>query len=95
MSDATPSGGWSRSPDNQRRYDLIWGLVIAVLGLILLITSFMVQNLVPLTVRGAITIIMTVGVAASARWLCVLSPRGCHDGTALVPLAPIAIAVFA
>jgi putative tricarboxylic transport membrane protein len=87
MSDATPSGGWSRSPEDQRRYDLSWGLVIAVLGLILLITSFLVQNPVPLTVRGAIVIFAAVGFAVSAGLLRVQNPQDFYGGMSLILLA--------
>jgi putative tricarboxylic transport membrane protein len=87
MSDATPSGGWSRSPDDQRRYDLAWGLVIAGLGLILLITSFMVQNPVPLTVRGAIVIFAAVGLAVSAGLLRVQNQQDFYGGMSLILLA--------
>jgi len=86
MSDVT-SGGWSRSPENQRRYDLFSGVVIVVLGLILLTTSFLVQNPVPLTVRGAIVIFTAVGVAVSAGWLRPLNPQDFYGGMALILLS--------
>ncbi len=61
MSDATPSGDWSRSAAARRQYDLIGGLVLAAAGLALLATSFLLHNPVPLTVRGAIVIFTAVG----------------------------------
>ena len=90
MSDATSSGGWSRPPEAARRYDLIGGLVLAGVGLVLFATSFMVQNPVPLTVRGAIVIFMAVGIAVSARLVRVFSPQDFYGGMALILLALIA-----
>ena len=66
MSDATPSGDWSRSAAAQRQYNLIGGAILAVAGLVLFATSFLLQNPVPLTVRGAIVIFIAVGIAISA-----------------------------
>jgi putative tricarboxylic transport membrane protein len=91
MSDAVPSGGWSRSPDDQRRYDLVGGLVVAVLGLVLLATSFMLQNPVPLTVRGAVVIFAAVGIAVSAGWVRVLNPQDFYGGMSLILLALTAL----
>ena len=45
-------GDLARSPESERQYDFIGGLTLAVLGAILLATSFLVHNPVPLTVRG-------------------------------------------
>ena len=91
MSDAVPSGGWSRSPDDQRRYDLVGGLAIAVFGLVLLTTSFMLQNPVPLTVRGAVVIFVAVGIAVSAGWVRVLNPQDFYGGMSLILLALTAL----
>ncbi len=63
MSDATPSGDWSRSAAAQRQYNLVGGAILAVAGLILLATSFLLQNPVPLTVRGSVVIFTAVGIA--------------------------------
>ena len=90
MSDASSSGGWSRSPEDARRYNLIGGLVLAAVGLILFTASFMLQNPVPLTVRGAIVIFMAVGIAASVRLLRVLNPQDFYGGMALILLALVA-----
>ena len=87
MSDATPSGDWVRSADAQRQYNVTGGAVLAVLGLILLATSFLVQNPVPLTVRGAIVIFIAVGIAISAGWLRVLCPQDVYGGMALILLS--------
>ena len=87
MSDAMPSGGWSRSPQAQRRYDFSWGLVIAALGLILLATSFMLQNPVPLTVRGAIVIFIAVGIAVTMGMLRVQNQQDFYGGMSLALLA--------
>jgi putative tricarboxylic transport membrane protein len=90
MSDATSSGGWSRPPEAARRYDLVGGLVLAGLGLLLFASSFMLQNPVPLTVRGAIVIFMAVGIAVSAGLVRVLNPQDFYGGMALILLALIA-----
>ena len=83
-------GAWSRSAEDARRYDLYGGLVLVALGLILFATSFMLQNPVPLTVRGAIVIFIAVGIAVSARLLRVLNPQDFYGGMALILLALIA-----
>jgi len=86
MSDLA-SGRWSRTPEGRRRYDFVAGLVIVVLGLILLTSSFMVQNPVPLTVRGSVVIFIAVGVAVSAGWLTVLNQHDFYGGMSLLLLA--------
>ena len=78
MSDATPSGDWSRSAAAQRQYNLIGGAILAVAGLVLLATSFMLQNPVPLTVRGAVVIF--TALATVAIFLVVLSLNLLGDG---------------
>ena len=83
-------GAWSRTPEAARRYDLFGGLTLAVLGLILFATSFMLQNPVPLTVRGAIVIFMALGIAVSAGLVRVLNPQDFYGGMALILLALIA-----
>jgi len=90
MSDATPSGDWSRSAQERQRYDLISGLVLAGAGLALLLTSFLVQNPVPLTVRGAVVIFTAVGIAVSFGLLRVQNPQDFYGGMALIMLALIA-----
>ena len=86
MSDV-PSGEWSRSPENQRQYDLYGGLALVVLALILFISSFLLQNPVPLTVRGSVVIFGAVGIAVSAGWLRVLNPQDFYGGMALILLS--------
>jgi putative tricarboxylic transport membrane protein len=90
MSDETPSGDWSRSAAEARRYNLFGGLVLVGFGLVLFATSFMLQNPVPLTVRGAIIIFIAVGIAISAGLLRVQNPQDVYGGMALILLALIA-----
>ena len=90
MSDATPSGSWARAAHAQQRYDLITGLILAAAGLALLATSFMLQNPVPLTVRGAIVIFTAVGLAVSFGFLRVQNPQDFFGGMALILLSLIA-----
>ena len=84
MSDASV---FSRSPEGERRYDLIGGLVLVVLGLILFATSFLLQNPVPLTVRGSIVIFIAVGIAVSAGLLRVHNQQDFYGGMALILLS--------
>jgi putative tricarboxylic transport membrane protein len=90
MSDVIPSGGWSRSPENQRRYDLVGGTVLAVLGVGLLIWSFYLRNPVPLTVRGAIVIFACVGAAVAAGILRPVNAQDFYGGMALILLSLVA-----
>ena len=90
MSDATPSGDWSRSAAAQRQYHLIGGAILAVAGLVLLATSFLLQNPVPLTVRGSVVIFTAVGIAISAGLLRVQNAQDVYGGMALILLALIA-----
>jgi putative tricarboxylic transport membrane protein len=90
MSDATPSGEWSRSTEEQRRYNLISGLVFTVFGCILLATSFMLQNPVPLTVRAAIVIFIAVSFAISFGLLPVLNQQDVFGSLGLILLALVA-----
>src|SRR3954463_10130902 len=90
MTDATPSGDWSRSAGAERQYNLVGGAILAAAGLVLLATSFMLQNPVPLTVRGSIIIFVAVGIAVSANLLRVLNPQDFYGGMALILLALVA-----
>jgi hypothetical protein len=90
MSDATPSGDWSRSAAAQRQYNLVGGAILVVAGLVLLATSFLLQNPVPLTVRGSIVIFTAVGIAISAGLLRVQNQQDVYGGMALVLLSLIA-----
>jgi putative tricarboxylic transport membrane protein len=87
MSDATPSGEWTRSAEAQRKYNLVGGAILTVLGLILLATSFLLQNPVPLSVRGAVIIFTAVGIAISAGLLRVQNPQDVYGGMALILLS--------
>jgi len=87
MSDVAPSSEWSRSPDDQRRYDLIGGLVLFVLAAILFATSFLLQNPVPFTVRGSVVIFGAVGIAVAIGWLRVQNSQDFYGGMALILLA--------
>ena len=53
-------------------------------------TSFLLQNPVPLTVRGAIIVFIAVRIAVSAGLLRVLNPQDFYGGMALILLALIA-----
>jgi putative tricarboxylic transport membrane protein len=90
MSDATPSGDWARSAEAQRQYNLYGGAVLAVLGLTLLATSFLLQNPVPLAVRSAIVIFIAVGIAISAGLLRVQNQQDVYGGMALILLSLVA-----
>ena len=90
MSDAMPSGDWSRSAAAQRQYNLVGGAILAAAGLVLLATSFLVQNPVPLTVRGSVVIFAAVGIAISAGLLRVRNPQDVYGGMALILLALVA-----
>jgi putative tricarboxylic transport membrane protein len=90
MSDAVPSGGWSRTPEGQKKYDFYGGLTLLVLALILLATSFFLQNPVPLTVRGSIVIFGAVGIAVAFGMLRVQNPQDFYGGMALILLALVA-----
>jgi putative tricarboxylic transport membrane protein len=87
MSDATPSGDWSRSAAAQRQYNLKGGAVLAAVGLLLLVWSFFLQNSVPLAVHAAIVIFIAVGIAISAGLLRVLNPQDVYGGLALILLS--------
>jgi putative tricarboxylic transport membrane protein len=90
MSDATPSGDWSRSAEAQRKYNLVGGAILAVAGLVLLASSYLLQNPVPLTVRGSVVIFTAVGIAISAGLLRVQNPQDVYGGMALILLSLVA-----
>jgi len=90
MSDATPSGDWSRSAAARRQYNLVGGLALAAVGLLLFACSFLLQNPVPLTVRGAIVVFVAVGIAISAGLLRVQNPQDVYGGMALILLSLVA-----
>ena len=84
MSDVSDS--LSRTPDEQKTYDYYAGIGLAVAGAILLATSFMVRNPVPLTVRGAIVLFMAGGLAVTFGFLRVKNQQDFYGGMALVLL---------
>jgi putative tricarboxylic transport membrane protein len=90
MSDATPSGDWTRSAAARRQYNLVGGSILAVAGLVLLATSFLLHNPVPLTVRAAVVIFVAVGIAISLGLLRVQNPQDVYGGMALILLSLIA-----
>src|SRR3954465_13324773 len=90
MSDAMPSGDWSRSAAAQRQYNLVGGAILAAAGLILLASSFLLHNPVPLTVRASVVIFAAVGIAISAGLLRVRNPQDVYGGMALILLALVA-----
>jgi putative tricarboxylic transport membrane protein len=79
-----------RTPENQKQYDFYGGITLAVLGAILLATSFMVRNPVPLTVRGSIVIFIAAGLAVTLHFLHVKNQQDFYGGMALILLALIA-----
>src|SRR3954469_20060711 len=90
MSDAMPSGDWSRSAAAQRQYNLVGGAILAAAGLILLASSFLLHNPVPLTVRASVVIFIAVGIAISAGLLRVQNPQDVYGGMALILLSLVA-----
>jgi len=79
-----------RSPEEQKRYDFFAGLTLAGAGAVLLATSFLLRNPVPLTVRGAIVLFIAAGVAVTLGFLNVKNQQDFYGGMALVLLALIA-----
>jgi putative tricarboxylic transport membrane protein len=88
MSDA--QGALTRTPEEQRQYDFQGGVFLAVVGGILLLTSFLVRNPVPLTVRGSIVIFMAMGIAVAMRFIQVKNQQDFYGGMALILLALVA-----
>lgn len=84
------SGDLIRTPEGQKQYDLYAGALLAVLAAVLLLTSFMVRNPVPLTVRGAIVLFMAAGLAVSFRFLDVKNQQDFYGGMGLIYLSLIA-----
>ena len=84
------SADLARTVDNQKQYDFYGGITLAVLGAILLATSFLVRNPVPLTVRAAIVLFMAVGLAVSLRFLDVKNQQDFFGGMALILLTLVA-----
>jgi putative tricarboxylic transport membrane protein len=87
MSDATSSGGMSRVEEARRRYNLIGGLILTAAAIVLLLTSFLLHNPVPLAVRAAIIVFGAVSIAISAGLLKVQNPQDVYGGMALILLS--------
>lgn len=83
MSDATSSGG-RHVEEARRRHDLLAGSIIAFLGLVLLMGSFLVHNPVPLAVRASIIVYIAVGIAFASGLLKIQSPQDVIGGMALI-----------
>jgi putative tricarboxylic transport membrane protein len=79
-----------RTAEEQRQYDRYGGIALAVLGALLLLTSFMVRNPVPLTVRGSIILFIAAGVAVTLRYLDVKNQQDFYGGMMLILLALVA-----
>ena len=88
MSDVSDS--LSRTPDEQKSYDFYGGITLAVAGGLLLATSFLVRNPVPLTVRGAIVLFMATSLAVTLRFLHVKNQQDFYGGMGLILLALVA-----
>jgi hypothetical protein len=80
----------TRVEEARRRYNLIGGSILTVAGLVLLSTSFLLHNPVPLTVRAAIIVFAAVSIAISAGLLRVQNPQDVYGGMALILLALVA-----
>jgi putative tricarboxylic transport membrane protein len=90
MSDAASSGSGLRVEEARRRYNLIGGAILTVVGLGLLGSSFLLHSPVPLAVRAGIIVFTAVGIAISAGLLKVQNPQDVYGGMALVFLALVA-----
>jgi putative tricarboxylic transport membrane protein len=90
MSDAASSGSGLRVEEARRRYNLIGGAILAIVGLGLLGSSFLVHSSVPLAVRAGILVFTAVGIAIAAGLLKVQNPQNVYGGMALVLLALVA-----
>jgi putative tricarboxylic transport membrane protein len=77
-----------RVVEARRRYHLTGGAILAAAGLVLLASSFLLHNPVPLTVRAGIVVFIAVGIAISAGLIKVQSPQDVYGGMALI-LVPL------
>lgn len=89
MSDVT-SDGLTRTPEEQKKYSFYGGITLTLVGVLLLVTSFMVRNPVPFAVRGAIVLFIAVGLAVSLRFLDVKNQQDFFGGMGLILLALVA-----
>jgi putative tricarboxylic transport membrane protein len=87
MADVHSSGDWSRAEAARKQYNFVGGSILTVCGIVLFATSFLLQNPVPLTVYGSITIFTAVGVAIAAGLVRVQNPQNVYGGMALILLA--------
>ena len=90
MSDATPSGEWSRSAAARRHYNLMSGGVFASAGVILFGTTFLLQNPMALAVDAAIFIFIAFSAAVAAGLIEVKNPQDVFGGLALILLSLVA-----
>jgi len=90
MSDATPSGEWSRSAAEQRRYNLISGLVFTIAGVILLAWSFFLESPAPLTLQASIVVFIAISFAVSFGLLPVQNPQDVFGSLGLILLGLVA-----
>lgn len=90
MSGAASSGGMSRVEEARRRYNLTGGVILALSGLVLLGSSFLVHSSVPLALHAAIILFIAVGIAIAAGFLKVQNPQDVYGGMALILLALVA-----
>jgi putative tricarboxylic transport membrane protein len=90
MSDAASSGSGLRVEEARRRYNLIGGAILTIVGLGLLGSSFLAHSSVPLAVRAGILVFTAVGIAIAAGLLKVQNPQNVYGGMALVLLALVA-----
>jgi putative tricarboxylic transport membrane protein len=79
-----------RVEEARRRYNLIGGAILAIVGLGLLGSSFLAHSSVPLAVRAGILVFTAVGIAIAAGLLKVQNPQNVYGGMALVLLALVA-----
>ena len=89
MSDVT-SDGLTRMPEEQKKYSFYGGITLALVGVLLLVTSFMVRNPVPFAVRGAIVLFIAAGLAVTLRFIDVKNQQDFFGGMALILLSLIA-----
>lgn len=89
MSDVT-SDGLTRTPEEQKKYSFYGGITLALVGVLLLVTSFMVRNPVPFAVRGAIVLFIAAGLAVTLRFIDVKNQQDFFGGMALILLSLIA-----
>src|ERR1700738_5628108 len=93
MSDTTSSGSLSRVQAARRRYNLIGGLILAIAGLILLGSTFLVHSSVPLELDAGIILFTAVGIAISGGFLKVQNPQDFYGGEGAGVAGPVSVFV--